>query len=30
VLPEHPAARTYEGLVQSLLAGHGSHGGAYA
>ena len=27
ILPEHPAARTYEGLVQSLLAGHGSRGG---
>jgi hypothetical protein len=30
VLPEHPAARTYEGLVQSLLAGHGSRGGTHA
>ena len=28
--PEHPAARLYEGLAQSLLAGLGSKGGARA
>jgi hypothetical protein len=27
--PEHPAARIYQGLVQSLLAGAGSSGGAH-
>lgn len=30
VHPDHPAARTYEGLAQSLLATRGSRGGVYA
>jgi hypothetical protein len=29
LFPEHPAARTYQGLVQSLLAGASSAGGVH-